>query len=295
MIGELLKIAGQCDGVRCDMAMLVLPDVFERTWGRRAPPFWPRATRRVRERVPGLLLHGRGLLGPRMDDAAAGVRLRLRQAALRPPARGARAAGARALPAPGSTTRTSSPASWRTTTSRGPRRPSRPACTRPRPSSRSCRRACGSSTRGSSRAGGSASRRTWCRAPAEPVDETLRRFYDGAPGGAPAARPFATASGSCSSARRPGTATGRADGFIAFAWQGPDGRAAAGRRELRREPEPVLRPPAVRETCAGRPCGCGIGRAPRCYDRSGDDLAARGLYLDVPPWGYHVFDVGSAS
>src|SRR5215831_19115506 len=28
MIGELLKIAGQCDGVRCDMAMLVLPDVL---------------------------------------------------------------------------------------------------------------------------------------------------------------------------------------------------------------------------------------------------------------------------
>ena len=53
MIGELLKIAGQCDGVRCDMAMLVLPDVFERTWGRRAPPFWPEAIRRVRERAPG--------------------------------------------------------------------------------------------------------------------------------------------------------------------------------------------------------------------------------------------------
>jgi hypothetical protein len=53
MIGELLKIAGQCDGVRCDMAMLVLPDVFERTWGRRAPLFWPEATRRVRKRVPG--------------------------------------------------------------------------------------------------------------------------------------------------------------------------------------------------------------------------------------------------
>jgi hypothetical protein len=53
MIAELLKIAGQCDGVRCDMAMLVLPDVFERTWGRRASLFWPRATQRVRERVPG--------------------------------------------------------------------------------------------------------------------------------------------------------------------------------------------------------------------------------------------------
>jgi 1,4-alpha-glucan branching enzyme len=53
MIGELLKISGQCDGVRCDMAMLVLPDVFQRTWGKRAPLFWPAATKRVRERVPG--------------------------------------------------------------------------------------------------------------------------------------------------------------------------------------------------------------------------------------------------
>lgn len=55
MIGELVKIAGQCDGVRCDMAMLVLPEVFERTWGQRAPLFWPKATQRVRERVPGFL------------------------------------------------------------------------------------------------------------------------------------------------------------------------------------------------------------------------------------------------
>ncbi len=52
MIGELVRIAGQCDGVRCDMAMLVLPDVFERTWGQRAPLFWPKATQRVREHVP---------------------------------------------------------------------------------------------------------------------------------------------------------------------------------------------------------------------------------------------------
>ncbi len=52
MIGELLKIAGQCDGVRCDMAMLVLPDVFERTWGAKAESFWPKATARVRNRFP---------------------------------------------------------------------------------------------------------------------------------------------------------------------------------------------------------------------------------------------------
>ncbi len=27
------------------------------------------------------------------------------------------------------------------------------------------------------------------------------------------------------------------------------------------------------------------------YDRPGDDLTARGLYLDLPAWGYHVFGV----
>src|SRR4030095_2191368 len=50
----------QCAGVRCDMAMLVLPDVFERTWGVRAQPFWPDATRRVRERVPGFCFMAEG-------------------------------------------------------------------------------------------------------------------------------------------------------------------------------------------------------------------------------------------
>ena len=52
MIGELVRIAGQCDGVRCDMAMLVLPEVFEKTWGKRAPLFWPMAIKHVRERFP---------------------------------------------------------------------------------------------------------------------------------------------------------------------------------------------------------------------------------------------------
>jgi hypothetical protein len=50
---ELLKISRQCDGLRCDMAMLVLPDIFEKTWGLPAQPFWPRATAAVREQVPG--------------------------------------------------------------------------------------------------------------------------------------------------------------------------------------------------------------------------------------------------
>jgi len=53
MLEQLVKVAGQCDGVRCDMAMLILPDVFARTWGKPSQPFWPRATRQVRERHPG--------------------------------------------------------------------------------------------------------------------------------------------------------------------------------------------------------------------------------------------------
>ena len=53
MAGELRTIAAHCDGVRCDMAMLVLNDVFERTWrdvlrDRWTAPddeFWPETIR----------------------------------------------------------------------------------------------------------------------------------------------------------------------------------------------------------------------------------------------------------
>jgi len=47
LVEELREVAKHCDGVRCDMAMLVLNDIFARTWapllaGRKAPPreFW---------------------------------------------------------------------------------------------------------------------------------------------------------------------------------------------------------------------------------------------------------------
>lgn len=48
-MAELAAIAGQCDGLRCDMAMLMLPDVFQRTWGVRPAPFWPKAIAAVHE------------------------------------------------------------------------------------------------------------------------------------------------------------------------------------------------------------------------------------------------------
>ncbi len=52
MMQVLEKIAGQCDGVRCDMAMLILPEVFYQTWGRMPKPFWTSAIQRVRKQVP---------------------------------------------------------------------------------------------------------------------------------------------------------------------------------------------------------------------------------------------------
>jgi hypothetical protein len=52
MAKELVSISRQCDGVRCDMAMLILPDVFERTWGTRPADFWPEAIQNVKQRHP---------------------------------------------------------------------------------------------------------------------------------------------------------------------------------------------------------------------------------------------------
>jgi hypothetical protein len=64
-LAQLGAVAASCDGVRCDMAMLVQPEIFQRTWGDRAlpadgspprdAPFWPEAIAAVRRRHPGFL------------------------------------------------------------------------------------------------------------------------------------------------------------------------------------------------------------------------------------------------
>ncbi|MBO1332141.1 alpha-amylase [Streptomyces sp. VRA16 Mangrove soil] len=56
----LTDIGEACDGVRCDMAMLLMNDVFARTWGERAgtPPernFWTEVVAAVRERHPHMV------------------------------------------------------------------------------------------------------------------------------------------------------------------------------------------------------------------------------------------------
>jgi len=55
---EILRVASQCDGVRCDMAMLLLPDVFKRTWGIETDPFWTEAIQKVKQDHPGFVMMG---------------------------------------------------------------------------------------------------------------------------------------------------------------------------------------------------------------------------------------------
>jgi hypothetical protein len=59
LIAELNRIASLCDGVRCDMAMLVMSDVFRKTWGEYTTAadgeFWSEAIAAVRQAFPDFL------------------------------------------------------------------------------------------------------------------------------------------------------------------------------------------------------------------------------------------------
>ena len=83
----LADIAGQCDGIRCDMAMLMTNQVFARTWGGRAGPepgeeFWPTVIGALRGRHPETVLVAEAYWDMEWAASAAGLRLLLRQAAL---------------------------------------------------------------------------------------------------------------------------------------------------------------------------------------------------------------------
>jgi glycosidase len=60
VVETLRNIASQCDGVRCDMAMLVTNRVFGETWGPWVGPapseeFWTEVTRTIHRRFPDFL------------------------------------------------------------------------------------------------------------------------------------------------------------------------------------------------------------------------------------------------
>ena len=201
------RIAGQCDGVRCDMAMLVLPDVFERTWGIAARALLAGGDRGAcASSIPDFVFMAEvywdleWTLQQQGFDYTYDKRLydRLREGHARPVREHFRAGLdyqdklARFLenhdePAP-------------------PRR-SRASSTRPRPSSRSCRLACASSTRASAKAAQRIPLHVG-RAPDEATDPGLAGFYDRLL--ACLDQPvFARGSGNCLTRGPPGTATAR--------------------------------------------------------------------------------------
>ncbi|MFX1327848.1 MAG: alpha-amylase family glycosyl hydrolase [Promethearchaeota archaeon] len=59
-ISTLLSIAELCDGIRCDMAMLMTNKTFSRTWGKKAGPppekeFWEEIIPAIKKRYPNFL------------------------------------------------------------------------------------------------------------------------------------------------------------------------------------------------------------------------------------------------
>ena len=288
MTAQLLKIGGQCDGLRCDIAMLVLPDVFERTWGRRAPLFWPDATRRVRERVPGFCFMAEvywdleWTMQHQGFDYAYDKRLydRLREGHARPVREHFHAG-----------------LDYQDKLARFLENHDEP-------------RAAATFTREVHEAAamitflspglrffhegqfeGRVKRISphLVRAPHEAPDEGLRQFYDRL---LSALRVTAVRDGrwqllECA----PGwDGNWTWDGFLAFAWQGPAGeRLLVAVNYAANQGQCYVKLPFA--DLAGRALRLKDLMSAASYDRSGTDLLSRGLYLDMPPWAYHVLRI----
>jgi hypothetical protein len=287
MAAELTRIAGQCDGVRCDMAMLVLPDVFERTWGRRPAAFWPDAIRQVRATQPNFKFmaevywdlewtmqhlgfdyaYDKRLYDRLHEGHARPVRDHLR-AGLDYQARLARFLENHDEP--------------RAATAFTPAMHEAAAViTFLSPGLRFLHQ-------------GQFEGRTkrisphLVRGPVEPISERLQQFYDTLLG---VLRRAAVRDGQwtlleCAEAWE-GNWT--VDGFIAFGWQIADGdRLLVAVNYADHQGQCYVR--------LSSPASDGVVRfddlmGPATYERAGSDVAQRGLYLDLAPWAYHVFRV----
>ncbi len=290
MIAELVRIAGQCDGLRCDMAMLPLPEVFERTWGIPAQLFWPKATERVRQNSPEFLFMAEvywdleSTLQQQGFDYAYDKRLydRLREGHARPVREHLHAG-----------------LDYQNKLARFVENHDEPraAATFPQPVHEAAAvitfLSPGLRFFHSGQCEGAIKRISphLCRGPKEPVNSVLRQFYD---------RLFEVL-------RRPVLHTGRwqllecvpagegnssADNFIAFAWENTDSSRSEHLLVC-------INYSSHQSQCfVHLPLGDLHGQrwqlsdlmSEAHYEREGDDLQSRGLYLDLAPWQYHVFE-----
>jgi len=286
MIGELERIAGQCDGVRCDMAMLVLPDVFERTWGIRDELFWPKATEAVRRTHPNFKFMAEvywdleWTMQHQGFDYAYDKRLydRLREGHARP-VREHLFAGL----------------DYQNKLARFLENHDEPRAAATFPPE--VHRAAAVITFLSPglrffHQGQFEGRRKrisphLCRGPAEPVEQPLKQFYDRLLGVLrhPVVREGQWQLLECIPAW---DGNGTWDCFLAFAWQGSGGeRLLVTVNYAPNQSQCYVRLPFA-------DLGGGAWRLQNQledvgYDRDGSDLQSRGLYLDAPPWQASVF------
>jgi glycosidase len=292
MIGELQKIAAQCDGVRCDMAMLLLPEIFERTWQLRMEPFWPKAIDSVRRRVPGFCFMAEAywdlewtLMQQGFDDAY-DKRLydRLRSGEARPVREHLQAGvdyqnklarflenhdEARAAAAfPPGMHQAAAVVTYLS--------PGLPFFHQGQFQGRKKRIS-----------------PHLIRAPEEPVDETLLRFYRDL---LAALRHPAMLNGAWRllDCRPAWNDNGTWDDYIAFCWQGNDGqRTLVAVNYSAHQSQCYV--PLPWSDLAGVQLHLEDLLSPACYDRDGDSLLSPGLYLDLPPWGRHAFTLSRRS
>ncbi len=288
MASELVSIAGRCDGVRCDMAMLLLSAVFERTWGRRMPEFWPEAIRRVREARPDFLLmaevywdlewtlqqqgfdacYDKRLYDRVCHGEAASIRAHL-SAGLDYQDRLARFLENHDEP------RAASVLPFE-------RHRSAAVLTFLSPGIRFLHRGQdeGCRIRVSPHL---------IRAPEEPVDEALRSFYADllATLRLPVVR---EGSWQLLHSHRAWDSNPSSEDLVGMAWTGRDGnRLVVAVNFSEHAAQGFLGLPW--EDLHGRCFRLRDRFGPWSYDRDGGDLLRRGLYLDVPAWQVHVFDV----
>ena len=123
----------------------------------------------------------------------------------------------------------------------------------------------------------------------EPIDQTLKYFYDRLLNVLcrPVAREGHWRLLECTPAWEGNWSS---DAFIAYAWGSPSGGRLVVTVNYAPHPSQCYVQLASPDLggCRWRLTDL-LGDAR--YDRSGDDLVTRGLYLDVPPWSYHVFEM----
>ena len=291
MTTELLRIATQCDGVRCDMAMLELPEVFARTWGVHAESFWPKVTEAVHRQNPDFLfmaevywdlewtlqqqgfnytydkrlydrLHERNAQSVR-QHLIAGMDFQDKLARFLENHDEPRAGAT----FPGAVHRAAAIITFFT------------------PGLRFFHQGQlqGRKVRISMHLD---------RGPTEPIDQELASFYDSVVQQLrdPSFRDGEWLLLSCSAAW---DGNWTAESFIAFAWTGPRGErrlVTVNYSDHNSQCYVTLPWPGLQD----RNWRLQDRMSTAAYDRQGLELATRGLYLDLPAWQYHIFDIQPA-